>query len=108
MICAFLDSYRPEGGAHARLIVPVCDRPGHDRRYPNYAHKILNDLAWKLRRMFEQGLESTVSRHLEDLGWREALKCVDGIEALDRTGINIMSDFYILSPPSSFSGGKLP
>ncbi len=32
-ICSALDELRPAGAPHSRLITPVADRPGHDRRY---------------------------------------------------------------------------
>ena len=32
-ICSLLDQLQPAGAPHRRLITPVTDRPGHDRRY---------------------------------------------------------------------------
>ena len=32
-ICNALDYLLPAGASHSRLITPVTDRPGHDRRY---------------------------------------------------------------------------
>ena len=68
-ICALMDQYRPEGAPHARLITPVADRPGHDRRYSIDAAKITTELGWTPRHSFEQGLEATVRWYLEHQGW---------------------------------------
>ena len=59
-ICALLDGLRPDGAPHSRLITPVSDRPGHDRRYAIDASKITRELGWRPRHSFEQGLEATV------------------------------------------------
>ena len=64
-ICGLLDQYRPEGAPHARLITPVTDRLGHDRRYAIDASKISGELGWRPRHSFEQGLEATVRWYLE-------------------------------------------
>ena len=68
-ICAILDRLRPEGAPHARLITPVTDRPGHDRRYAIDASKISRDLGWTPRHSFEEGLEATVRWYLDHLPW---------------------------------------
>jgi dTDP-glucose 4,6-dehydratase len=73
-ICALLDQYRPDGAPHARLITPVADRPGHDRRYAIDAAKITAELGWKPRHSFEQGLEATVRWYLEHLDWCEQVR----------------------------------
>ena len=59
-ICALLDGLRPEGAPHARLITPVRDRPGHDRRYAIDPTKISTELGWQPYHSFEEGLETTV------------------------------------------------
>ncbi len=68
-ICALLDQCRPEVAPHARLITPVADRPGHDRRYAIDASKITAELGWTPRHSFEQGLETTVRWYLQNLAW---------------------------------------
>ena len=68
-ICAILDRLRPAGAPHARLITPVTDRPGHDRRYAIDASKISRDLGWTPRHSFEEGLEATVRWYLDHLPW---------------------------------------
>jgi dTDP-glucose 4,6-dehydratase len=73
-ICLLMDELRPKGAPHARLITPVADRPGHDRRYAIDAVKITTELGWKPRHSFEIGLEATVKGSLNNLGWFEAMK----------------------------------
>ena len=68
-ICALLDGLRPAGAPHSRLISPVTDRPGHDRRYAIDASKITVELGWKPLHSFEEGLEATVSWCLSHLQW---------------------------------------
>ena len=73
-ICAVLDRLRPDGAPHARLITPVADRPGHDRRYAIDAARISSELGWRPRHAFEQGLESTVRWYLEHLDWCQQVR----------------------------------
>ena len=68
-ICALLDQFRPQGALHGRLITPVTDRPGHDRRYAIDATLITTELGWTPRHSFEQGLEATVRWYLDHLDW---------------------------------------
>ena len=68
-ICSLLDQLRPTGAPHSRLITPVTDRPGHDRRYAIDAGKISSELGWQPRHSFEQGLEATVRWTLDNLAW---------------------------------------
>jgi dTDP-glucose 4,6-dehydratase len=68
-ICSLMDELRPQGAPHARLITPVTDRPGHDRRYAIDAAKITAELGWKPRHSFEAGLEATVRWYLDNLDW---------------------------------------
>jgi dTDP-glucose 4,6-dehydratase len=68
-ICALLDELRPAGAPHARLITPVTDRPGHDRRYAIDPARISGELGWQPRHSFEQGLEATVRWYLEHQDW---------------------------------------
>jgi len=75
LICSLLDSLRPAGAPHSRLITPVADRPGHDRRYAGDASKITRELGWKPRHSFEQGLEATVRWTLAHARERLALVC---------------------------------
>jgi dTDP-glucose 4,6-dehydratase len=69
MLCDCLDRLRPELAPHARLITPVRDRPGHDRRYAIDPRRISSELGWQPRYNLEQGLETTVRWYLDHLHW---------------------------------------
>jgi dTDP-glucose 4,6-dehydratase len=68
-ICALLDQLLPAGAPHARLITPVTDRPGHDRRYAINPTRISSELGWQPRHSFEAGLEATVRWYLQHQDW---------------------------------------
>ena len=68
-ICTLLDQLLPAGAPHARLITPVTDRPGHDRRYAIDPTRISSELGWQPRHSFEAGLEATVRWYLEHQDW---------------------------------------
>ena len=74
MLCACLDRLRPAGAPHARLITPVRDRPGHDRRYAIDPTRISTELGWQPRHDLEQGLEATVRWYLDHLDWCQQLR----------------------------------
>ena len=65
LICAELDQAQPQGSPHSRLITPVTDRPGHDRRYAIDPSRIENELGWQPRHSLEQGLAETVHWYLQ-------------------------------------------
>ena len=70
LICEILDQIKPEGAPHTRLIRPVQDRLGHDRRYAIDPTKIQRDLGWQPRHTFETGLKRTVQWYAsKDMGW---------------------------------------
>ncbi len=68
-ICELLDQLRPAGAPHARLITPVADRPGHDRRYAIDPTRISRELGWQPRHGFAEGLEATVRWYVDHLVW---------------------------------------
>lgn len=51
------------------LITFVKDRPGHDLRYAMNHHKITQDLNWKPKTSFEEGLKTTVDWYLDNEKW---------------------------------------
>ena len=73
-ICTLLDQRLPQGAPHSRLITPVTDRPGHDRRYAIDPGRIEQELGWTPRHPFEQGLAATVDWYLDHLGWCQAMR----------------------------------
>jgi dTDP-glucose 4,6-dehydratase len=68
-ICSILDVLLSSGAPHSRLITPVTDRPGHDRRYAIDPTRISSELGWQPRHSFEEGLAATVRWYLEQQGW---------------------------------------
>ncbi len=69
-LCRILDRLSPRPrGSHAEGIVPVPDRPGHDRRYALDAGKIRRELGWEPRESFESGIEKTVRWYLDHSEW---------------------------------------
>lgn len=79
-ICQWMDRLRPSGAPHARLITPVADRPGHDRRYAIDPERISTKLGWQPRHSFEQGLEATVHWYLSSLDWTTNVLSRSGYE----------------------------
>jgi len=73
-ICARLDQRQPADAPHARLITPVADRPGHDRRYAIDAAKISAELGWRPRHSFEAGLAATVDWYCDHLDWCDQVR----------------------------------
>jgi len=50
-------------------IIYVKDRPGHDRRYAIDCSRIKNELGWKQKVNFEEGLERTVDWYMANPQW---------------------------------------
>ncbi|TVP44529.1 MAG: dTDP-glucose 4,6-dehydratase [Gemmatimonadales bacterium] len=75
-LCRILDDLSPssDGRSHAKRIVMVPDRPGHDRRYAVDAGKVTRDLGWSPVESFESGLRKTVTWYLERSDWWEPLR----------------------------------
>ena len=48
------------------LIEFVEDRPGHDFRYSMDSKKISNELGWKMKTSFDEGLRKTVDWYLDN------------------------------------------
>jgi dTDP-glucose 4,6-dehydratase len=61
-------------GAGAEMIEPVADRLGHDRRYSVDWSKIADELGYRPRTTFDDGLASTVRWYAEHRDWWEPLK----------------------------------
>ena len=51
------------------LIEFVDDRPGHDFRYSLDSTKIMNELKWKSKIEFQEGITKTVKWYEENLEW---------------------------------------
>ncbi len=76
MICSALDERRPRGGGrrHADLIAFVDDRPGHDFRYAIDPTRIREELGWRPRTSFEEGLAMTVDWYMSNEAWWRPLR----------------------------------
>lgn len=83
-ICAHLDTSRPQGAPHARLITFVADRPGHDHRYAIDGSHLRNTLGWAPRESFESGLAATVRWYVENEAWWRPI--LDGAYRGERLG----------------------
>ena len=51
------------------LIEFVEDRPGHDFRYSMNSEKIQNELNWKPKTSFDDGIKNTVDWYLSNSHW---------------------------------------
>lgn len=58
-------------GKKEELIEFVKDRPGHDFRYSMKINKIINEIGWRPKTDFNEGLEKTVRWYLENQTWLE-------------------------------------
>jgi dTDP-glucose 4,6-dehydratase len=61
-------------GKDETLIRHVPDRPGHDRRYAMDSSKIQNELGWRPRHVFEDGLDETVAWYRANGAWTERVR----------------------------------
>lgn len=55
------------------LIEFVEDRPGHDFRYSMNSDKLRNELSWKPKNKFDDGLKNTVDWYLSNSAWSQGL-----------------------------------
>ncbi len=69
IICNKLDIVRPINSSYKKLIKFVKDRPGHDYRYAIDSNSILNDLNWRPKITFEEGIIKTINWYIENLDW---------------------------------------
>ena len=60
-------------GSSQELITFVTDRAGHDLRYAIDANKIDNELGWRPKYTFENGLAETVDWYLENSEWLKSV-----------------------------------
>ncbi len=51
------------------LIEFVKDRPGHDFRYSLNSHKISEQIGWKIKVHFPEGIKKTVTWYLDNMEW---------------------------------------
>ena len=86
-VCALLDeiALRPGGRPRSELIEFVADRPGHDLRYAIDATKIRDELGWRPKESFEDGLKKTVLWYLDNRTWLDRI--LSGAYRVERLGV---------------------
>ena len=89
-ICRILDRLQPRSQSYLELITRVSDRPGHDQRYAIDASKISQELGWKPRHSFEQGMQATVEWYLNHLDWCDQVRKQSGYSG-ERIGEKVQS-----------------
>lgn len=71
-------------GKSEKLIKHVKDRPGHDRRYAIDNTKITNQLGWKPKYTFEEGIKETIQWYLDNREWIDNIVSGDYINYYER------------------------
>lgn len=64
-------------GISQKLITYITDRAGHDLRYVIDANIIMKKLGWKTSLQFEEGIELTIDRYLNNEQWLDRVTCGD-------------------------------
>jgi len=59
---------------YSDLITFVADRPGHDWRYAINCDKIKNELGWRQKHSFDEGLRHTITWYLKNREWVEKVR----------------------------------
>ncbi len=72
-ICNIMDRKLKKEDTLKNLITLVEDRPGHDQRYSINFSRINEELGWKPKHSFEEGLELTVNWYIENIYWCEEM-----------------------------------
>lgn len=67
-----------------KLIKYVEDRKGHDLRYAINANKIRNELAWKPKFSFEEGLKETIRWYLNNQEWVKNIESGEYLKWMER------------------------
>ncbi len=95
-ICEVLEQLYPSSGNPAfrnpqstirnykDLITFIADRPGHDRRYAINCDKIKNELGWKQRHDFDNGLKDTINWYLGHSGWVNSIRSGEYLKWIDK------------------------
>ncbi len=65
MICKILDKKLPRKVSYKELITFVEDRAGHDKRYAIDTSKIENELGWRAKKSFNNGIEKTIEWYIK-------------------------------------------
>lgn len=68
-ICEALNKKLNNKKSFKELIKFVKDRPGHDHRYSINPNKIKNQIKWKPKLTFEEGMDRTIDWYLNNQAW---------------------------------------
>jgi dTDP-glucose 4,6-dehydratase len=63
-----------DSGYYKKLITYVKDRPGHDRRYAINCDKLKNELGWRKRYDFGEGLDNTIQWYGNNNDWIRSVR----------------------------------
>ena len=76
LICEILDEINSSDNlkTYKNLIKYVDDRPAHDYRYAIDCTKIINELNWKPKVNFYDGIKKTVKWYLQNMDWLDKVK----------------------------------
>ncbi|WP_413683883.1 dTDP-glucose 4,6-dehydratase [Prochlorococcus sp. MIT 1011] len=91
-ICSIIDDIKPEDRLHSRLIKLVSDRPGHDKRYSIDSSMISNELGWKPKYSFAEGLKETVYWYINNLDWCKMILKKSGYNSQRLGNFNYLSN----------------
>ena len=69
LICKILDKLIPNNKPHSKLIKFVKDRKGHDIRYSLNSKKLENELNYKTKIKFKEGLIKTIKWYVNNKNW---------------------------------------
>jgi len=85
-LCGLLDSLQPKEDetTYRDQITFVTDRPGHDRRYAIDATRIRNELGWKPRYSFREGIRETINWYIRNRKWWENIKSGEYLRYYER------------------------
>jgi len=88
-ICSVLDELLPaaDNRSYSDLKSFVPDRLGHDRRYAIDASKVREELGWRPKHDFEQGMQATVRWYLDHRAWCETIQ-QSGRYSRERLGLS--------------------
>jgi len=75
VLCEILSQIKgKEKDYYKKLITYVKERPGHDRRYSINCDKIKNELGWKQKFGFEEGLDLTIKWYINNQSWVDRVR----------------------------------
>ena len=77
LLCSLVDEKTNVNFSSEKLIKFVKDRPGHDKRYAIDASKIINELGWKPKVTFSEGLSKTIDWYLKNDKWLQKITSGD-------------------------------